>query len=730
MDTYEGTVESIIFRNADNGYTVLELSIKEDELITVVGGFAQVLEGEKLRVSGHWTQHRDYGDQLKLESYESLDPETLSGIARLLGSGWIKGLGPSTATAIAARFGKNALHVIEHEPERLSVIRGISKAKALDFSSQYKTHRGVKDVLAALGGVGITAKDALKLHALYGERALEFLSENPYRVIDDIDGFGFAAADKIAAGLGFDAESPLRLTAGLKHMLLWSQNEGHTHLPHERLIKATCDALGVLEGPVERVLDELLLSRALIAKDMGYEGVFLPWMFIHEGDSARTLLDLQSELPEPPPIDVSFELSRLEISEQLQLAPMQREAVSLSLKNGVTIITGGPGTGKTTILLLVIKLMQKIGLKTTLAAPTGRAAKRMTETTGYAASTLHRLLECNRDREFGRNRNNPLHLDVLIVDEASMLDAQLLYRLLDALLPGTRVIFCGDVDQLPSVGPGNVLHDLIESECFPVVRLDEVFRQSGRSMIVHNAHRINAGLEPELVPGSDFTFEPYEHQDMALERLVKLALAARRKGYDIVRDVQVLAPMKRGMLGVWNCNVVLQRELNPPAPDKPERAYGSLTLRLGDKVMQTINNYEQEWARETDYGVEQGAGVFNGDMGQIAAILEDGFEVLFDDDRRAIYSLKQIEELDLAYCVSIHKSQGSEFKIVLLPLCDCPYPLLTRNLLYTAVTRARQSCVVLGRWNTVLRMAAHEDTRKRYSALRRFLTELSLISNS
>ena len=576
---------------------------------------------------------------------------------------------------------------------------------------------------------GVTIGQAMKLYKIYGELCLAKIEENPYRLIDDVEGIGFKTADAIARNGGVEPDAPYRLRAGLKYTLQWARQEGHTYLPREKLVEVAAGLLQAEIAPVERTLTELLLEGQLIQEQLpGEDGIFLPGMFRTEQDCALRLLRLQGQSAlDNPFFRPKAQIARLEQQLDITLAPAQRQAVELALKAGALVITGGPGTGKTTILRFVITLLEEMGTEYALCAPTGRAAKRMGEATGRDASTIHRLLEYSYgEGGFGRNAENTLLADVVIVDEMSMVDVPLMAALLRALAPGTRLIMVGDSDQLPSVGPGNVLRDMVDSGQIPVVRLAEIFRQSGRSAIVTNAHRINEGQMPILEGLEDFGFEPMEEQEAVIRRLIALnsGKAAKLGAQEPLQDIQVLAPMKKGPLGVYNLNKRLQEALNPPAHKKKERKYGDVVFREGDKVMQIKNDYRLAWTRSLPHQPpEMGEGVYNGDLGTIMSIdlYDQTLEVLFDDGRSAVYSFSMLEELELAYCISIHKSQGSEFPIVLLPLLGGPPMLLNRNLLYTAVTRARHMVCILGRQSCIQQMVRNNQVKRRYSGLARFL---------
>lgn len=724
-----GTVKAIIYRSEDTGFTVLELTDETGEDMTAIGEMPLAGVGERVELTGQWTEHKTYGHQFRAETCKTLAPATLTALKNYLASGLIKGVGESTAQAIVQTFGMETLDVLEKEPARLAEVPGIGQIRAQTIGASYGAQLGLRDIMLGLQKYGVTIGQAMKLYKIYGELCLAKIEENPYRLIDDVEGIGFKTADAIARNGGVEPDAPYRLRAGLKYTLQWARQEGHTYLPREKLVEVAAGLLQADIAPVERTLTELLLEGQLIQEQLpGEDGIFLPGMFRTEQDCALRLLRLQGQSAlDNPFFRPKAQIARLEQQLDITLAPAQRQAVELALKAGALVITGGPGTGKTTILRFVITLLEEMGTEYALCAPTGRAAKRMGEATGRDASTIHRLLEYSYgEGGFGRNAENTLLADVVIVDEMSMVDVPLMAALLRALAPGTRLIMVGDSDQLPSVGPGNVLRDMVDSGQIPVVRLTEIFRQSGRSAIVTNAHRINEGQMPILEGLEDFGFEPMEEQETVIRRLIALnsGKAAKLGAQEPLQDIQVLAPMKKGPLGVYNLNKRLQEALNPPAHKKKERKYGDVVFREGDKVMQIKNDYRLAWTRSLPHQPpEMGEGVYNGDLGTIMSIdlYEQTLEVLFDDGRSVVYSFSMLEELELAYCISIHKSQGSEFPIVLLPLLGGPPMLLNRNLLYTAVTRARHMVYILGRQSCIQQMVRNNQVKRRYSGLARFL---------
>ena len=735
MEEICGIVRTVIFRNEENGYTVLELTDADGDEITAVGPLPLANVGERIELSGSWADHPTYGRQFKAASSRTLAPATLTTLVSYLGSGLIRGVGESTAREIVNTFGMETLSVLENAPERLREVPGIGRLRAAKIAESYNTQRDMKDIMLALQDFGVTVSQAMKLYKAYGKLCLAKIKENPYRLIDDIEGIGFITADKIAQNAGVEADSAFRLKAGLKYTLQWARQEGHTFLPRDILVRIAASerVLGVEERPVENALDSLIIGGELLYQAVGStDGVFLPRMHYLESDAARRLLQIANT---PSPLlflDPEKQIKRLEKELNVSLAPQQKEAVLKALTSGALVITGGPGTGKTTILRFIIRIIESMGLSAELAAPTGRAAKRMTEATGMQARTLHRLLEYGFGGEgFLRNEENPIETDLIIVDEMSMVDAPLLHALLRAVGPSTRLLMVGDADQLPPVGAGNALRDIIESKAIPVIRLTDIYRQAERGMIVENAHRINNGREPELFSDAeDFRFEEILSAENVVRRVIGLCTGKVDKllTQDPRRDVQVLVPMKKGPLGVYALNQRLQEAMNPPSRQKHERKHGDIVFREGDKVMQIKNNYKTEWKKMRYNGMaEEGIGVFNGDLGTVMRVdnTEQELEVLFDDERAAVYDYASLDELTLAYAVTVHKSQGSEFPVVILPLISGAPSLMNRNLLYTAVTRAREQVYILGRSNAVYGMAANGEVKKRYSALCTFLRELA-----
>ena len=722
MSKFEGTVEDIVFRNDENGWTVASVKLDGDKKrIAAVGVMPFLSAGEHAIFDGELAEHRDYGKQIKVSSYEATRPETKSGVERFLASGLIKGVGPATAKLIVGYFGKRALDVLESEPERLIEVDGIGPKRAAMIAQSFAEHNGMRNTLIFLQGYGLTPNLSMKIYRAFGDMTESVLKSNPYRLVDEIEGVGFRTADDIAMSLGFGRESEFRLRSGIKYALSEAANgSGHAYLPKDILVEQAARLLVADEALVDSVLRALVLQGDLVAEDIGGEtAVYLPRLHRAECETARLMNRLRASVrpPKLKPGEAMRDIERRERELNVSLCAEQREAALAALMEGVCVITGGPGTGKTTSINVIIRLLSGLG-DVELCAPTGRAAKRMSEATGCPARTIHRLLEYSGEKQgFLRNEDSPLDADVVIVDEMSMVDIFLMRALLCALRPGTRLVLVGDVDQLPSVGAGNVLKDLIASNTLRVVCLTEIFRQAGQSQIVMNAHRINRGEYPEIrTRGTDFFLE--RRQTAAEVAASVVALVQTRlpnyMGLDSLRDIQVMAPMKRGDVGVFALNARLQEALNPPG-DKPELAHGGAIFRRGDKVMQVRNNYDLAWRRDG----EDGEGVFNGDIGYILAVdrRARALTVEFDDGRVADYDESLLDELELAYCMSVHKSQGSEFDAVVLPLLSGPPMLMTRNLLYTAVTRAKRLVVIVGREGCVRAMVDNNHVARRYSAL-------------
>lgn len=726
MEEVKGYVEHIVFRNAENGYTVMNFAGEEDE-ITCVGTFSVISEGMYLKLKGEYVDHPTYGVQLKVEAFEEQAPEDVQSIERYLGSGAIKGVGAALAARIVKRFGEETFRIIEEEPERLAEIKGISERKAVEISSQVEEKRELRQAMIFLQGYGISLNLAVKIYRQYGIEIYGILKENPYRLADDIQGVGFKIADEIAAKAGIRTDSDFRIRSGILYALLQASGEGHTYLPKEELTERTARLLEIEPEYIEKHYMDLAMERKVILKEKGEKvQVFAASYYMMEANTAAMLkeLDLRYEVPKR---EMEDRIRRIEEQSGMELDELQKRAVEEAVQNGLFVLTGGPGTGKTTTINTIIRYFELEGMDICLAAPTGRAAKRMSETSGYEAKTIHRMLELNGAVEgnagFERNETNPLEADVVIIDEMSMVDISLMYSLLKAIVPGTRLILVGDANQLPSVGPGSVLRDIIDSGRYQVVRLNKIFRQASQSDIVVNAHKINEGQEVVLDNKSrDFFFLKRYDADVIISIVIQLIQQKLPKYVDARPfDIQVLTPMRKGLLGVERLNGILQQYLNPKEEGKAEKEVGERIFREGDKVMQTKNNYQLEWEIKSKYGlpIDKGLGVFNGDMGVIRQINEfaQTVTVEFEEGRVVEYSFKNLEELELAYAITIHKSQGSEYPAVVIPLLSGPRMLMNRNLLYTAVTRARK-CVTLVGDETVFFQMQHNVTEQvRYSAL-------------
>ncbi len=722
MSKFEGTVEEIIFRNDANGWTVASFRLDGSGRTSAVGVLPFLAPGEHVILDGELVEHRDYGEQIRVNSYEQTRPETKSGVERYLGSGLIKGMGPKTAKLVVSHFGAAALDVLEAEPQRLTEVPGIGPKRAAMIAESFAAQNEARVTLVFLQGAGLTPAMSMKVYRAYGDQSERVLRSNPYRLADEIEGVGFQTADRIARGMGFAAESSERLRSGVRYVLAEAVNRmGHTYLPEDELAERAAGVLGVERALAERTLRELVIGGQLVEEEVdGARAAYLPKLHQTEVEAARLLLERrdQARIAAEAAVDVEREIADYERDEGVKLSALQREAVTCAVGGGVSVITGGPGTGKTTSINCILRVLEARGA-VELCAPTGRAAKRMSEAAGRPARTIHRLLEYSGEASgFQKDEDDPIRADAVIVDETSMVDIFLLRSLLRALRPGAKLVLVGDADQLPSVGAGNVLRDLIASGTLPVVRLTEIFRQGRESHIVVNAHRVNRGEYPIIQNrDTDFFLERKESAQAATAAVTELVRRRLPKylGVDSLRGIQVMAPMKKGALGVLQLNNQLQAALNPPGRDKPELARGESMFRLGDKVMQIRNDYDIEWKR----GGEEGAGVFNGDIGYIVALnrAERALTVEFDDGRRADYDDSMLDELELSYCISVHKSQGSEFEAVVLPLLSGPPLLMTRNLLYTAITRARKLVVIVGREDCVRRMVDNNHIRRRYSAL-------------
>lgn len=743
----KGYVEKIIYTNSDNGHTILDVSLTSDEIkrlqaecpdyaddideeMVCVGTLHLINAGEYVAFNGDFTVHQTYGLQFKVTSYEESRPEDMDSIERYLGSGAIKGVGPALAARIVRHFKMDTFRVIEENPEELSQVKGISNRMAMEIADQVAEKKGMRNAMLFLGKLGIGMNLAVKIYKEYGEKVYEIIENNPYKLADDMEGVGFKIADEIAKNSGMELDSPFRIKSGILYALSAAVSAGHTYYPMDALIEEAGRLLGVFIAKPEEILTDLMIDRKVMVRDVdGIKAVYLYSVYHTELAIAHRLFALKFEdMPDEKAFDK--DLHSIEKEENITLESMQREAVRASAGSGIVVITGGPGTGKTTTINTIIRYFERKGMDIMLAAPTGRAAKRMTEATGHEAQTIHRMLELSgilsdeiSNASFERNETNPLETDVVIIDEMSMVDIFLMNSLLKAIADGTRLILVGDANQLPSVGPGNVLKDIIASGCFNTVRLAKIFRQEEAGDIVVNAHKINEGELFEIGPSSrDFPFIRRTDANAiinALVTLVKVKLPAYTDCSS--NDVQVLTPTRKGSLGVERLNTVLQQYLNPPSNSKVEKEIGSIIFREGDKVMQIKNNYKIPWEVRGRNGIpiETGMGVFNGDMGIVDNInlYLSEMTVRFDEERYVTYTFKETDELEHAYAVTVHKSQGSEYPAVVLPLLDGPRMLMNRNILYTAVTRARKCICIVGSEQTFYNMISNENEQKRFSSL-------------
>lgn len=743
----KGYVEKIIYTNSDNGHTILDVSLTSDEIkrlqaecpdyaddideeMVCVGTLHLINAGEYVVFNGDFTVHQTYGLQFKVTSYEESRPEDMDSIERYLGSGAIKGVGPALAARIVRHFKMDTFHVIEETPEELSQIKGISNRMAMEIADQVAEKKGMRNAMLFLGKLGIGMNLAVKIYKEYGEKVYEIIENNPYKLADDMEGVGFKIADEIARNSGMELDSPFRIKSGILYALSAAVSAGHTYYPMDALIEEAGRLLGVFIAKPEEILTDLMIDRKVMVRDVdGIKAVYLYSVYHTELAIAHRLFALKFEdMPDEKAFDK--DLHSIEKEENITLESMQREAVRASAGSGIVVITGGPGTGKTTTINTIIRYFERKGMDIMLAAPTGRAAKRMTEATGHEAQTIHRMLELSgilsdeiSNASFERNETNPLETDVVIIDEMSMVDIFLMNSLLKAIADGTRLILVGDANQLPSVGPGNVLKDIIASGCFNTVRLAKIFRQEEAGDIVVNAHKINEGELFEIGPSSrDFPFIRRTDANAIINALVTLVKVKLPAYTDCSpNDVQVLTPTRKGSLGVERLNTVLQQYLNPPSNSKVEKEIGSIIFREGDKVMQIKNNYKIPWEVRGRNGIpiETGMGVFNGDMGIVDNInlYLSEMTVRFDEERYVTYTFKETDELEHAYAVTVHKSQGSEYPAVVLPLLDGPRMLMNRNILYTAVTRARKCICIVGSEQTFYNMISNENEQKRFSSL-------------
>ena len=731
MDNLFGVAEEIIYRKEDTGYTVLDVASEDGELITVVGVLPEIAAGEEVHFTGNWDRHPTFGRQFRAESVERAMPSTAATMLKYLSSGAVKGVGPSTAVKIIEAFGEDAFDVIENDPERLAKIKGITAAKAKAISEEFRKTNEVREIMIKLEALGLTANESINVFRVFGGYAVLRVTENPYMLCIPEIGISFERADAIAAALPQATKPEYRIEAGILHVVAYNlSSNGHTCLPREKMLSPCSDLLDIDKDTIDIAMDTLVEQRQLTAFEMdGKEYLSLP--YIHEAECmAAYKIKMMVKFPPAGRRTLDKEIEKLEKANGITYEKHQKEAIMTAAQKGVLILTGGPGTGKTTTVNGILELFERDGLNVVLCAPTGRAAQRMSEITGKEASTIHRLLEAERGSDdrmaFKRNEKNPLEADVLIVDELSMVDVILFSALLSALPIGCRLIMVGDNDQLPAVGAGSVLHDLLESGLLPVVELSEVFRQAMQSLIVTNAHRIVSGEEPDLSRvDNDFFHMERESSDKAVYDIIDLYRNRLPKayGYDPVKDIQVLCPSRKGDTGTANLNRLLQEAVNPPAKGKNEYKNMARTFREGDKVMQIKNNYDIVWERRDARGkVEQGEGIFNGDIGTLLSIDRRAAVMKIDfGGRVATYPAESFKELELAYAVTVHKSQGSEFEAVIMPVIGVPPNLCYRNLFYTAVTRAKSKMITIGTRETILRMVENDRKIKRYSALKYLL---------
>ena len=735
MEILDGLVEAVIFKSEDTGYVVAKITANK-EVNTIVGTMPLIKEGQQIEVKGEWIKHKQFGRQFNVEEYKEVLPTSTKEIEKYLSTGIIHGIGPVTAKKIVKAFGEETLNILDNNIERLKEVEGIGKKKYNIIYQSYLETRELKDIIMFFQKHGVTINQCLKIYKKFGGDAQNIVSENPYILSDEISGIGFLTSDRIAKSLGIEPISDFRIQSGIKYALNSFSGLGNTYMPKDKLINEAQRVLSVDKELIEvNIYNSVLEGKIKIEKINEIEAVYsLPYYFCELGVTNK-IITLSIENFQTINSDITFEISSFERKNNIVFADSQKEAILGAFENGIEIITGGPGTGKTTIIKCIIEIYENNGMKVLLAAPTGRAAKRMTESTGREAKTIHRLLEMgvsdNENSFFGRGEGEPLEGDVIIVDEASMIDIMLMNSLLKAIKLGTRLIIVGDADQLPSVGPGNVLRDLIDSEFIKVVRLKDIFRQGKESMIITNAHRINNGELPYLnKKGGDFFFDNRESNEEILETILDLVnrrLPLFNSKWNKIRDFQVLSPTRKGILGVDNLNNELQSILNPPSKDKKERKFKDSVFREGDKVMQTKNNYSLKWNRINGYGDNEGVGIFNGDMGFIESISEENrtVTVVFDDERRIVYDNLYVEELELAYAITIHKSQGSEFKVIIItPAFMGSAFLMNRNILYTGITRAKELVVVVGNQRALKYMVDNTNSMERYSSLKERILDI------
>lgn len=721
-----GVVEDVTYRREDTGFTVMDI-FADDEYVTVVGVLPELSEGESVRLRGTWGYHATFGKQFKAQLCERSMPSSSADLLRYLSSGAVRGIGPATAKKIIERFGENSFDVLENQPERLADIKGISLKKAKDISKIFNEQFAVRQIMISLERFGMTTHECLEAYKLYGANAVDMIKANPYALCSDIVGMGFERADAIASALPEPPDRAYRVSAGIVHVVKYNLNNGHTCVPRKKLIAPSTGLLEADEDTIEAAIDALVESGRLISQMMnGKEFLFLPQIYSAEKLAAQRIL-VMTKFPPAGRVTVEEDIEKIEKEENIHYESKQREAILTAANKGILILTGGPGTGKTTALNGILKLFELDGIDVALTAPTGRAAKRMSEITGKEAKTIHRLLEVEWDKHdrpyFSRNARNPISAGAVIVDELSMVDISLFASLLDALPLGCRLIMVGDSDQLPAVGAGSVLHDLILSGVLPVVELKEVFRQAMQSRIVTNAHKIVSGQMPELHDkNNDFFFMKRNSAYDTAATVAELCTVRLPKAYSYspINDIQVLCPSRKGETGTVSLNKRLQAVINPPSPEKKELQSGSRIFREGDKVMQIKNNYNIIWTKDS----EEGTGVFNGDIGTVKKIDKaNGCLAVWFDDKEAVYSTDNLQELEHAYAITVHKSQGNEFNAVVIPVMGVVPQLCYRNLLYTAVTRAKKLMVMVGSEKQIRDMVENNTSSKRYSALKFFLTE-------
>lgn len=726
IEERQGTVADIIFRNEENGYTIVIFET-EDEQFTAVGTLPSCRKGAGFLLRGQWKTHPSYGEQFSIIEFEEKMPSSEAGIEEFLASGALKGIGKKTAAAIVAKFGSSTFDILENEPERLTEVSGIGPKKAESVAEAFRSHREFAQVTMYLQQYGIHANYAMKLYRVYGPDTIDVIEDNPYCLVDDIFGIGFKKADNIAQKIGIEKDDPFRIKAGVKFTLACFTNEGNTFLPQTFLCEKAGELLDVSTETIGEILVEMAFQGDIhIDRLENRNAVYLMPYFLAEQNVCKCLGSLNSAILKPIGAQLDSLIRVTEYETGISLSENQKEAVKSSLNHGVSVITGGPGTGKTTIINSIINILTQSGFKTAIAAPTGRAAKRITETSGYEASTIHRLLEYYYSEgedtmRFGKTAEDPLDYNAIIIDEASMIDLMLMNGLVSAIRPGTRLILVGDSDQLPSVGAGNVLRDIIDSEFVFCVKLTEIFRQAKESLIVVNAHKINKGEYPSCnEKDKDFFMMPRKTEKEMLELIKDLCIRRLPAYYTEllpVRDIQVLTPVRKGVLGSINLNRELQDVINPPQPDLEEKKFGDRIFREHDKVMQIKNNYELKWKNQEDF--TEGEGIFNGDVGFINSIDKEYGEVtvVFDGCRYVTYDFNQMDELELAYAITVHKSQGSEFPVVIMPMSWFPPVLATRNLLYTGVTRGKQAVVLVGSENKMYAMVDNNRITQRNSGL-------------